>query len=252
MRTRILGGCLPLALALAAVGCKPDYPNCRNDQDCRTDPKEYCVNGKCQQCRNDQDCPSGQKCNEGRCENAQPACTDDSQCPAGQSCIDGHCAPCASDNQCGPGGKCQGGRCQRAKKCSKDDDCAQDEECKGGVCVSGRNRMQSGPVGCQNDPVYFDFNESAITTEGAATLQRNADCLKKNNKGATLIGHTDPRGTDEYNLALSWKRAETVKSYLANLGVKSELKTEGRGEIDAKGTDESGWAKDRRVDFEWR
>src|SRR5262245_6329206 len=117
-------------LLFAAVGCKPDYPNCRNDDDCRKEPKEYCVNGKCEQCRDSKDCPSGQQCKEGRCEAGGMSCADDSACPAGQSCIDGTCKPCAADDQCGPGGKCQAGKCERAKKCGKDDDCAQDEECK--------------------------------------------------------------------------------------------------------------------------
>jgi peptidoglycan-associated lipoprotein len=105
---------------------------------------------------------------------------------------------------------------------------------------------------CTNDPVYFDFNESAITTEGSATLQRNADCIKKTNRAVQLVGHTDSRGTEEYNLALSNQRANSVKNYLSSLGVKTSITTEGRGKIDAKGTDESGFAKDRRVDTEWK
>src|SRR5262249_25115456 len=226
---------LVLMLVLAMGGCKPDYPNCRNDDDRRKEPKEYCVQGKCQQCRNDQDCPEGQKCAGGKCQ-AQ-ACTDDSQCPPGQSCIGGQCAPCQSDTECGPGGKCQGGKCLRAKKCSSDSDCAQDEECKGGVCVSGRPR-QGGAGPCALDPIFFDFNESSVTTEGAATIQRNSECLKKEAARSVLLtGHTDPRGTDEYNLALGDRRAQSVRSYLERLGVApGRLKTLSRGEIDASGT----------------
>ena len=248
MRTLLLVG--TVALAFTSIGCPgPTYPNCRNDDDCHKDPKEYCVNGKCQQCRDSKDCPAGQSCKEGRCEAA--GCSDDSACPAGQSCIDGSCKPCASDDQCGAGGKCQGGKCQRAKKCGKDDDCAQDEECRGGVCQSGV-RKAPPPAACTADPVYFDFNESSITTEGSATLQRNADCIKKTNRAVQLIGHTDNRGTEEYNLALSNQRAASVKNYLTSLGVKTTVTTEGRGKIDARGTDEAGFAKDRRVDTEWK
>ena len=240
-------------LGAIATGCKPDYPLCRNDDDCRKDPKEYCVEGKCQQCRNDQDCPSGQKCNGGRCEAARPACTTDDQCPVGQSCLDGQCKPCASDAECGVGGKCQDGKCARARRCGSDSDCAQDEECKGGVCVSGRPKT-SGAAGCKLDPIYFDFNEAAVTTEGAATIQRDAECLKKEAaRGLLLAGHTDPRGTDEYNLALGDRRAQSVRSYLERLGIDAKrLKTQSRGEIDANGTDEAGWAKDRRVDLSWQ
>jgi peptidoglycan-associated lipoprotein len=251
MRSQLLLALVGTALCAAAAGCKPDYPNCRNDDDCRTNPKEYCVDGKCQQCRNEKDCPAGQSCNRGRCEAA--ACSDDSQCPAGQSCIDGKCSPCQADGDCGPGGKCQAGRCTRGKKCQGDSDCAQDEECKNGVCVSGRPKAPSG-AGCQLDPIYFDFNEASLTTEGTATIQRDAECLKKETtRSVQLIGHTDPRGTDEYNLALSDRRAQSVKSYLERLGIPTaRMKTLARGEIDATGTDEAGWAKDRRVDPQWQ
>src|SRR5262252_7106947 len=171
MRARWLSQAVLVGIA-AVAGCKPDYPVCRNDDDCRTNPKEYCVDGKCQQCRNDQDCPSGQKCNAGRCE-AGPGCTTDEQCPAGQSCLDGQCKPCAADTECGVGGKCQNGKCTRAKRCASDSDCAQDEECKGGVCVSGRPKASAAAT-CTLDPIYFDFNEASVTTEGAATIQRDS------------------------------------------------------------------------------
>ncbi len=213
---------------LALAGCPPKYPKCDNDKDCHE--KEYCVNGQCQQCRSDGDCPGGGKCNAGRCEAAPPvsqACTDDAQCPAGQSCIDGKCRPCASDAECGEGGKCNAGRCQRAS-------------------------LPPPPTAaCQLEPIYFDFNEYSLTTEATGAIDRDADCLKKQNRGATLTGRTDPRGTEEYNLALSDKRAQSVKDRLSRLGVTGNLKTVARGEMDATGKDEAGWAKDRRVDLSW-
>ena len=211
-----------------ATGCPPKYPKCNNDKDCHE--KEYCVNGQCQQCRSDGDCAGG-KCNAGRCEQPQVsqsnACTDDAQCPAGQSCIDGKCKPCTTDDQCGEGGKCNAGRCQRAG-----------------------NLPPPPPASCQLEPVYFDFNESSLTTEATGAIDRNADCIKKNPRSVTLTGRTDPRGTEEYNLALSDKRAQAVKSRLSQLGC-NNLKTNARGEMDATGKDEAGWAKDRRVDVTW-
>ena len=219
-----------LALLAFATGCPPKYPKCNNDKDCHE--KEYCVNGLCQQCRSDGDCPGG-KCSAGRCETAPPspqsmACSDDAQCPAGQSCIDGACKPCTSDDQCGEGGKCNAGRCQRAAA--------------GGPPVNAK---------CTLEPVYFDFNESVLTTEATAAIDRDADCVKKTNHGVTLTGRTDPRGTEEYNLALSDKRAQSVKSRMSQLGVSNDMKINARGEMDATGKDEAGWAKDRRVDASW-
>ena len=67
-----------------------------------------------------------------------------------------------------------------------------------------------------------------------------------------LAGHADERGTEEYNLQLSQKRAASVKKYLVDLGVPaSSLKTVGYGENRpaAQGSDEEAWAANRRVEF---
>jgi peptidoglycan-associated lipoprotein len=234
--------CLPLkwigacACLVLIIGCGPNYPKCNKDKDCHE--KEFCVNGQCQQCRSDQDCKEGEGCNKGRCEPKQAGCTDDSQCPAGQSCIDGSCKPCASDDQCGVGGKCNQGRCQRAGASSK----------------TGTEDALTAGKGCKLEPVYFDFNEYALSTEATSAIDKNADCIKQTGgqKAILLTGRTDPRGTEEYNLALSDHRAQTVRDRLGRMGVDGgRLRTVARGELDASGTDESGWAKDRRVDVNW-
>ena len=60
-------------------------------------------------------------------------------------------------------------------------------------------------------------------------------------------------GSNDFNLGLSQRRAQAVKDYLRRLGVKpSRLRTVPRGALDATGADEAGWARDRRVDSEWR
>lgn len=222
---------------LVLAGCPPQYPACKNDKDCHA--KEYCVNNACQQCRDAKDCADGETCDKGRCEKQAPkSCSADSDCPADQSCVDGVCKACVSDNQCGEGGKCQGGRCKRQAAPVKMGD------------VEDPN-ANAGP--CKLEPVYFDFNESALSTEATSAIERDGDCLKKAGpKNVTLIGRTDQRGTEEYNLALSDKRAQAVKDRLSRLGVEGgRFKVVPKGELEATGTDESGWAKDRRVDFQW-
>jgi peptidoglycan-associated lipoprotein len=220
------------------AGCPAKYPACNNDKDCH--PNEYCVNQQCQQCRDDKDCSAGETCNKGRCEKAAPKpCGGDSDCPADQSCVDGVCKPCVSDNQCGEGGKCQGGRCKRAPAPVK---------------MGEVENPNPNPGPCALEPVYFDFNESALSTEATSAIERDADCIKKaNGKTVTLVGRTDPRGTEEYNLALSDKRAQAVKDRLSRLGADNggHFKVVPKGELEATGTDETGWAKDRRVDFQW-
>ena len=101
--------------------------------------------------------------------------------------------------------------------------------------------------------MFFDFNESALTTEATADAGARRDCLKKVGRAVTVTGHTDPRGTQEYNLALSEQRAQSVRDHLGRLGIDgTKLSVLPRGSLDAKGTDEPSWAQDRRVDFTWR
>jgi peptidoglycan-associated lipoprotein len=237
--------------ALFAMGCKPDYPSCETDKDC-SDKKEFCVAGKCQQCRETKDCPEGSSCNSGRCDVISNYCKDKSQCPAGTPCIANRCTPCASDKDCAAGTKCWKGTCDAKKHCTKDDDCAQNEDCTNGVCSSDKKKAPP-PVSCTLGAVYFDFNESALTTEASSTLSRNADCLKQVTRPVTIVGHTDPRGTAEYNIALSERRAQSVQTYIERLGIAGgRMAVLPRGALDATGTNEPTWAQDRRVDFNWR
>jgi peptidoglycan-associated lipoprotein len=244
----------PLALlvvaAAFAAGCKPDYPSCETDKDCH--PKEFCVANKCQLCRDSNDCPAGNECKAGKCSAIPGYCSSKAQCPANQECIANRCRACASDKECPGGQHCVAGSCTSKKPCKSENDCAQNEDCVNGFCTTEK-APPPPPSQCTLDPVLFDFNESALTTEATATLARDADCLKKVGRGVTLVGHTDPRGTQEYNLALSEKRAQSVRDHLGRLGVDgTKLSVLPRGSLDAKGTDEPSWAQDRRVDFSWK
>ncbi len=104
------------------------------------------------------------------------------------------------------------------------------------------------------DPIYFDFDVSLIKDESKLTLQTIADYLEKNaGASVTIGGHTDERGTTEYNLALGDQRAKAAHDYLVRLGVDpSRIKTISYGEErPAKiGHDESSWQKNRRDEFE--
>ena len=239
-------GFLFAGVLLAFAGCGPTYPACDTDKDCKE--KEFCVARTCQKCRDTRDCPAGQQCSNGKCGAIQGYCTDRSQCGGGQECIGNRCRPCESDGECGPGLKCMQGQCKKAQ-CATDNDCPQDKDCQNGVCVG---KPTATP--CKLDPVYFGFDQSTLTSEANSTLNGNADAIKKaSNKAVELVGRADPRGTTEYNMALSDRRAQAVRDYLQRLGTDtSKLSKVPRGALDATGTDESGWAKDRRVDFECR
>lgn len=99
----------------------------------------------------------------------------------------------------------------------------------------------------------FDFDESELLPQDRAVLQQIATCVIKGplkGKSLDLIGRADPRGEVEYNMSLGARRAAQVDSYLTALGVPvSSLTMTSRGKLDAVGTDEVTWARDRRVDI---
>ena len=254
----------PVLIALGALvgaaamlgGCRTAYPACDGDEDCNRDESrkvhEFCVNKLCQQCRDTKDCKAGQQCNKGKCEAIPGWCQDDTNCADGQICKDNKCQGCTGDAQCGEGGKCNQGKCLRKGQCATDDDCPQDQDCKGGRCLPAGPKRASQDAPCRLQPVFFDFNESVLSTDATAAIDANAQCMKQVGRTVQLVGRSDPRGTEEYNLALSERRAISVKDRLQRLGTDSnKLRTLPRGELEATGKDESGWAQDRRVDFEW-
>ena len=100
----------------------------------------------------------------------------------------------------------------------------------------------------------FEFNATELLPSDRAILQQVAECVTRGplqGRTVQLVGHADPRGTEEYNLGLGSRRAESVRAYLHRLGVPPNLLSPTtRGELDANGDDESGWQRDRRVDLQ--
>ncbi len=247
----LLFGIMVFGIFAAGVGgCKPDYPSCDTDTDCK-EKNEFCVNKKCQQCRDAKDCRAGQSCEAGKCSAIPGYCTDKSMCPSGQECIANRCRPCSSDSECASGLKCLAGACAKPQ-CTKDEDCAQDQECQNSACVPARKKALSGPP-CPLAPVYFGFDQATISSESTAVLSSNVECLKKADRAVNLVGRADSRGTPEYNLALSDRRSQSVKEYYQRTGIAAgRLIPVPRGELDSAGSDDASMAKDRRVDSEWQ
>lgn len=100
------------------------------------------------------------------------------------------------------------------------------------------------------DTVYFAFDSFALDSQAQATLDRQAALLAKAGTiPVTIEGHTDERGTREYNLALGERRATAVKDYLVALGINaSRVRTISYGEERpaAIGSNEAAWTKNRR------
>lgn len=101
------------------------------------------------------------------------------------------------------------------------------------------------------DRVFFGYDQSDISAEGKATLDRQATWLKQYpNVSVTIEGHADERGTREYNLALGERRASSTKSYLLSQGVEaSRIQTISYGKERPAVTDASpsGWSQNRRT-----
>ncbi len=102
-------------------------------------------------------------------------------------------------------------------------------------------------------PVFYLYDSSDITGENQAVLQRNAEVLRRYpNWVVTVEGHSDERGTPEYNLSLGERRAQAARAYLISLGVPADqLRTVSYGKefpFDS-GSNEEAWAKNRRAHF---
>lgn len=100
----------------------------------------------------------------------------------------------------------------------------------------------------------FDFDSVQIAPDDRDVLADVAKCLVEGalrGRNVMLVGRADSRGEHEYNMALGGTRSHAVQKYLHDLGVQEErLRATSRGELDATGTSEPGWARDRRVDIE--
>ena len=103
--------------------------------------------------------------------------------------------------------------------------------------------------------VYFDFDRSDIKPQYESILRTGAMALKDSGASVTIEGHTDERGSDEYNIALGERRAAAVRNYLYNLGVPMEQMTiisYGESRPAANGSGEAVWRLNRRAEFRVR
>lgn len=109
--------------------------------------------------------------------------------------------------------------------------------------------LEKGPL----KDVNFDFDRYDLRPDAREILKANADWLKANPAARVEIeGHADERGTNEYNLALGAKRADSVKRYLIDLAIApNRLSTVSYGEELplCKEHNEICWAKSRRAHF---
>jgi peptidoglycan-associated lipoprotein len=102
--------------------------------------------------------------------------------------------------------------------------------------------------------IHFDYDKSNIRSDDAGTLDQKVAILQANaNLRIRIHGHCDERGSDEYNLALGNRRAQSAKQYLVSHGIDAgriEIQSWGEERPLVDGHDESSWAQNRRDEFE--
>ncbi len=99
---------------------------------------------------------------------------------------------------------------------------------------------------------YFDFDSYTLKPEAQAALDAHIALLSGNDDSVRLEGHTDERGTREYNMALGERRANAVRDYMIVNGIASyRIETVSYGEEQpvAYGSGEANWSQNRRVEL---
>jgi peptidoglycan-associated lipoprotein len=111
-------------------------------------------------------------------------------------------------------------------------------------------------IQCTADPVLFSYNRANIKRGENDKLNTIAECLKGDNTApVTIAGHCDERGTQEYNMALGERRAQSARKYLERLGVagnKLNTVSYGKERPAAEGSNEKSWKQNRRAEFSAR
>jgi peptidoglycan-associated lipoprotein len=172
-----------------------------------------------------------------------PFCSNDGDCREGEMCVNGKCVQCVTDEDCPSGIPCVDGVCV--------------EEGEAGAGEGDEDEIAAGSVSspyeeCSVDTIYFDFDSAQLKQAAVKDLKEAAECLlSKGAKDITIVGHCDPRGTEEYNMGLGLERANAIKKFFVNYGIpEEEIKVYSKGEEEAEGYDEESWSKDRKGEIQ--
>src|SRR5262245_26133896 len=125
-----------------------------------------------------------------------------------------------------------------------------DDPKKSNINISDEIRKACGITDAE---AFFAYDSANVRDQDKAVLTKLATCFTTGplkGREMRLVGHADPRGEEDYNMLLGQKRADNVKEAVVLAGMTSaKALTTSRGELDATGTDDSSWQKDRRVDI---
>ena len=132
---------------------------------------------------------------------------------------------------------------------------AQQHPAVGSAVPQGVNEeAEAGEPAAALESIHFDFDSYTLSQQARDLLTQNAERLRQSPvQKVRIAGHCDERGSDDYNLALSERRARSALRYLVALGVPGErLSVIGYGKERplAPGHEAASWAQNRRDDFE--
>ena len=137
---------------------------------------------------------------------------------------------------------------------------SEDEEGTGGTEFSegmegGTLSSEPGPVEvAELQTVYFDYDRAVIRDDQKPGMRSNTKAVEEHSEWRIIVveGNCDERGSEEYNLALGERRANSVKQYLVNSGVPAarvDTVSFGESKPAVQGHDEAAWKWNRRADF---
>ncbi|MBQ9275120.1 MAG: peptidoglycan-associated lipoprotein Pal [Succinivibrio sp.] len=124
-----------------------------------------------------------------------------------------------------------------------------------GALAVGNPNLPDGWTGpaalADKHTIYFGYDSDQIQDQYISVMQENAKYLRANPDARLVVeGHTDERGTPEYNIALGERRARSVARYMQNLGVdvaQISIVSYGEEKPVEPGHDEAAWSKNRRA-----
>lgn len=141
---------------------------------------------------------------------------------------------------------------EAAAKAAADAKAAQEAAASAQAAAQAEQQRLQDIAAAYGNVFYFAFDSSTLTPEAITALDAHIAVLKTNDRKMRLEGHTDERGTREYNLALGERRANSVRDYMMLNGIagyRIESISYGEERPVAYGSGESNWAQNRRVEL---
>lgn len=127
----------------------------------------------------------------------------------------------------------------------------QEQQAAASAAAAEQQRLRDAAAAYGN-VFYFDYDSYNLTPDAVSALDAHISALQGSEATVRLEGHTDERGTREYNMALGERRANAVRDYMVVNGVSSyRIETVSYGEERpiAYGSGESNWSQNRRVEL---